>query len=72
MERDQPPGAIDGGVDLSGSSGRLDVIMNEDQQRNRSDNGPNNLSILRRGTERHAEGDHERLPARQDQVRRLG
>jgi predicted transposase YbfD/YdcC len=26
---------------------RLDVIMNEDQQRNRSDNGPNNLAILR-------------------------
>ena len=26
---------------------RLDVIMNEDQQRNRSDNGPNNLAVLR-------------------------
>jgi predicted transposase YbfD/YdcC len=26
---------------------RLDVVMNEDQQRNRSDNGPNNLAILR-------------------------
>ena len=26
---------------------RLDVIMNEDQQRTRSDNGPNNLAVLR-------------------------
>jgi predicted transposase YbfD/YdcC len=26
---------------------RLDVVMNEDQQRNRSDNGPNNLAMLR-------------------------
>jgi predicted transposase YbfD/YdcC len=26
---------------------RLDVVMNEDQQRNRSDNGPNNLAIRR-------------------------
>ena len=26
---------------------RLDVIMNEDQQRNRSDNGPNNLAVQR-------------------------
>jgi predicted transposase YbfD/YdcC len=26
---------------------RLDVVMNEDQQRNRSDNGPNNLAVLR-------------------------
>jgi predicted transposase YbfD/YdcC len=26
---------------------RLDVIMNEDQQRNRSDHGPNNLAVLR-------------------------
>ena len=26
---------------------RLDVAMNEDQQRNRSDNGPHNLAILR-------------------------
>jgi predicted transposase YbfD/YdcC len=26
---------------------RPDVIMNEDQQRNRSDNGPNNLAVLR-------------------------
>lgn len=26
---------------------RLDVVMNEDQQRNRSDNGPHNLAILR-------------------------
>ena len=25
---------------------RLDVVMNEDQQRNRSDNGPNNLAVL--------------------------
>jgi predicted transposase YbfD/YdcC len=25
---------------------RLDVVMNEDQQRNRSDNGPHNLAIL--------------------------
>ena len=26
---------------------RLDVVMNEDQQRNRADNGPNNLAVLR-------------------------
>jgi predicted transposase YbfD/YdcC len=26
---------------------RLDVVMNEDQQRNRSDHGPNNLTVLR-------------------------
>jgi predicted transposase YbfD/YdcC/transposase len=26
---------------------RLDVVMNEDQQRNRSDNGPHNLTVLR-------------------------
>ena len=26
---------------------RLDVVMNEDQQRNRSDNGPANLAVLR-------------------------
>ena len=26
---------------------RLDVVMNEDQQRNRLDNGPNNLAVLR-------------------------
>lgn len=26
---------------------RLDVVMNEDQQRNRSDNGPHNLAVLR-------------------------
>src|SRR5580700_1390757 len=26
---------------------RLDVVMNEDQQRNRSDDGPNNLAMLR-------------------------
>jgi predicted transposase YbfD/YdcC len=26
---------------------RLDVVMNEDQQRNRLDNGPNNLTVLR-------------------------
>ena len=26
---------------------RLDVVMKEDQQRNRSDNGPNNLAVLR-------------------------
>ena len=26
---------------------RLDVVMNEDQQRNRSDHGPNNLAVLR-------------------------
>jgi predicted transposase YbfD/YdcC len=26
---------------------RLDVVMNEDQQRKRSDNGPNNLAVLR-------------------------
>jgi predicted transposase YbfD/YdcC len=26
---------------------RMDVVMNEDQQRNRSDNGPNNLAVLR-------------------------
>jgi predicted transposase YbfD/YdcC len=26
---------------------RLDVVINEDQQRNRSDNGPNNLAVLR-------------------------
>ena len=26
---------------------RLDVVMNEDQQRNRSGNGPNNLAVLR-------------------------
>ena len=25
----------------------LDVVTNEDQQRNRSDNGPNNLAMLR-------------------------
>lgn len=26
---------------------RMDVVMNEDQQRNRSDHGPNNLAVLR-------------------------
>ena len=26
---------------------RLDVVMNEDRQRNRSDHGPNNLAVLR-------------------------
>jgi predicted transposase YbfD/YdcC len=26
---------------------RMDVVMNEDQQRNRADNGPNNLAVLR-------------------------
>jgi predicted transposase YbfD/YdcC len=26
---------------------RLDVVMNEDQQRARLDNGPNNLAVLR-------------------------
>jgi predicted transposase YbfD/YdcC len=26
---------------------RLDVVMNEDQARNRADNGPHNLAVLR-------------------------
>ena len=51
---------------------RLGVVMNEDQQRNRSDNGPNNLAVLRHGTECHAEGHIERLLARQTQTSLVG
>src|SRR6202034_3698156 len=60
---------------------RLDVVMNEDQDRNRMDNSPYNLAILRHmamngmqkeGSKRDAKGRLERVAARQVQAGRMG
>ena len=52
---------------------RLDVVMNEDQDRTRLDNGPHNLAVLRHMALNVMQKDTiQRLPARQVQARRLG
>jgi hypothetical protein len=49
------------GGDTEGAM-RLDVIMNEDQDRTRLDNGPHNPAVLRhKGAERHAERQRGKL-----------
>ena len=52
---------------------RLDVVMNEDQDRTRMDNGPHNLAVLRHMAINVMQKDTiQRLPARKVQTRRLG
>lgn len=52
---------------------RLDVVMNEDQQRARADNGPHNpRGVVAYGVHRHAEAPIERPVARQTQAGVLG
>ena len=52
---------------------RLDVVMNEDQDRTRLGNGPNNLAVLRHmALERHAKGRCQRFPAWKVQACRMG
>jgi hypothetical protein len=51
---------------------RLDVVMNEDQDRTRMGNGPQNLAFLLHGAERHAVGRIERVTARQAETSWLG
>jgi predicted transposase YbfD/YdcC len=52
---------------------RLDVVMNEDQDRTRMGHGPHNLAVLRHnGHQRDAKRGIERLVARKVQTRRLG
>lgn len=52
---------------------RLDVAMNEDQDRTRIGHGRHNLAALRRmAINGHAKGRLQRLPARKVHTRRMG
>ena len=52
---------------------RLDVVMNEDQDRTRLGNGPNNLAVLAPpGCQYHAEGPIQGILPRKVQTRRMG
>ena len=52
---------------------RLDVTMNEDQDRTRLDNGPHNLAVLRHmALNVMHDGHHERIAAWQVHAGRLG